>query len=128
MMRKILSATILLAMTAAFLTGCSTESQPKTGWVSMEEDTSSEFQNLDKGWGVEKDSIVMYLFGSSTCIPTPEETTRDGDTLTVKMKEFEGVCTMDYGGPYRWKSTAYQDVERIFLDSSGKLVELPKLN
>lgn len=126
-MRKTTAVIILSALCAGLLSGCANTTP--SGWVEVSRNDPKEVSGHTNGWVAGKDSVVLYLYGPSSCTPTPAETHLEGSTLTVKIVKTKGACiTTDISGPYRWKYNTEEEIERILVQYSSKQVELPKLN
>ncbi len=125
-MRK-LAVTAGVMLACVFFAGCA--ANPETlppGWkqVANSADDPTDFK---WSWTETDSGVMLFLYGSSSCPPTPERSRIEGTSLVVSLVKNEGVCTEDYGGPMKWEFSTEGEVEKIFLEKSSGREELPKL-
>lgn len=89
----------LVVLAAGALAGCATNSpQPPaaTPVAPMPEVQPVDDVDIAAAW-LGEGLIGVVTYGSSTCLPTFDEATLDGDVLTVRLDDdTDRPCTMDY--------------------------------
>lgn len=88
----------LAILLAGALTACATGSGGTPSTAPSDDDDAGTEQEVDAAWLDGGRAIGIVTQGSSTCIPTAEETTYADGVLNVTLVEVEGdtACTADF--------------------------------
>lgn len=103
-----------------FLAGCSAASD--ADFKKVQNTPEDNIPELTPGWvQVDDTTIKLYLYGSSSCPPEVEQVSLVDSGVEIRLKQYLGMCTADYGGPTVWQVT---DLPLVTDDFTVRITDL----